>query len=237
MSILFQCALPALGICRTFPRELVFAPQDFFGLGIQHLFTLQEIFPLKDLIAHSHLRSITGQLYTTSLEFLHLELGSFLPLSSFTFEDTEHLVTQSLVKSSWQFLNKRKLSLQTDLNLPPQRENDSVLMELAFNYTKNWLATRAINRCRLYLYAFFVSDIACASGVQLLDEAWNGDPNLNSHRANSWPNQGKPTLNDWDTWRTFLKACVLGRGRYLKNPLGHWLVKDHSWPWHYDPIS
>jgi hypothetical protein len=36
-------ALPAMGICRNFPRALVFSPTKYAGLGIKHLYTVQEI--------------------------------------------------------------------------------------------------------------------------------------------------------------------------------------------------
>jgi hypothetical protein len=38
MSIVLQYALPAMGVCKNFPRSLVFVPKDFFGHGIKHLF-------------------------------------------------------------------------------------------------------------------------------------------------------------------------------------------------------
>jgi hypothetical protein len=38
-----------------------------------------------------------------------------------------------------------------------------------------------INLCRLYLKAFFLSDIVDGTGKQILDEAWMGNP-INVHR-------------------------------------------------------
>jgi hypothetical protein len=45
--LLLYC-LPALGICRNFPRALVFGPMEYSGLGFKHLFTDQEIARLQD---------------------------------------------------------------------------------------------------------------------------------------------------------------------------------------------
>jgi hypothetical protein len=53
MSPLLQYCLPTLGICRNFPRLLVFSPLDFMGLHIMHLYTLQEIIRIKDMIFNS----------------------------------------------------------------------------------------------------------------------------------------------------------------------------------------
>jgi hypothetical protein len=50
MRPLLFYGLPAIGICRTFPRDLVFAPALYLGIGIKHLYTVQEISRLKDII-------------------------------------------------------------------------------------------------------------------------------------------------------------------------------------------
>jgi hypothetical protein len=60
MAPIIEYILPALGICRNFPRSIVFAPKEFFGLGIQHLHTIQEILRLKDIVQHTFQESITG---------------------------------------------------------------------------------------------------------------------------------------------------------------------------------
>jgi len=43
MAIVLNYSLPAMGISKNFPHSIVFAPDNFFGLGIQHLHTIQEI--------------------------------------------------------------------------------------------------------------------------------------------------------------------------------------------------
>jgi hypothetical protein len=56
---LFQ-ALPAMGICRYFPRSVVYGPLSRMGLAIPHIHSLQEISRLKDMIHHSALGTFTG---------------------------------------------------------------------------------------------------------------------------------------------------------------------------------
>jgi hypothetical protein len=80
MSTLLTFALSAMGICRHFPRDIVFAPGKYFGLGIKHLYTLQETTRLKDIIYLTHNQTNTGILYLTSMELLHIELGFTAPL-------------------------------------------------------------------------------------------------------------------------------------------------------------
>jgi hypothetical protein len=75
MSPLLQYALPALGICRSFPRDIVFALIKYAGLGIKHLHTNQEIARLKDILSHTTKGALLGDLYKHSLTVLLLELG------------------------------------------------------------------------------------------------------------------------------------------------------------------
>ncbi len=37
MQPILHYGLPALGICRNFPRKMVFAPHKYMGLGFKHL--------------------------------------------------------------------------------------------------------------------------------------------------------------------------------------------------------
>jgi hypothetical protein len=62
MRPLLMHGLPAMGICR--PRDLVFAPALYMGIFFKHLYTLQEIARIKDIILHTHSSTTTtGELY------------------------------------------------------------------------------------------------------------------------------------------------------------------------------
>jgi len=61
VPILRYC-LPAMGYCRNFPRNVIFAPTTYMGLGIEHLYTVQEILCIKDIIFHTHYNTDTGSL-------------------------------------------------------------------------------------------------------------------------------------------------------------------------------
>ncbi len=62
MFPILQYGLPAMGICRYIPRKLVFAPTKYMGLGMQHLYTVQEISRLKDIIDHTYKATTAGNL-------------------------------------------------------------------------------------------------------------------------------------------------------------------------------
>jgi hypothetical protein len=92
---LLKFALPSLGVCHHYPRSLVFAPEGVFGIGLPHLYTCQEIACLKDMVLHTTNNTTTRALYRSSLELLHIELGSFLPLSMMPYDKWAILTTSS----------------------------------------------------------------------------------------------------------------------------------------------
>jgi hypothetical protein len=75
MAPILQYCLPALGICQNFPRKLVFSTLDYYGINIKHLFVIQEIARVHDIIFHTFNDTLTGLLYRASLELFFIELG------------------------------------------------------------------------------------------------------------------------------------------------------------------
>jgi hypothetical protein len=94
---------------------------------------------------------------------------------------------------------------------------------------------RAINNCRLYLRALFVSDIADGSGMNILQEAWSSSERLHPYRAHNWHSFPKPSKAQEAVWQRYLKRCFLGRGRQLCQPLGAWITVDTGWEWFFSP--
>lgn len=104
MSPVLHYALPAMGICRNFPRAVVFSSLKHAGIGIKHIHTLQEIARLKDILQHKSSDTMTGRLYQSSLEYLLLELGMGTELHKIDYIQYQILATNSLIKSTWEFL-------------------------------------------------------------------------------------------------------------------------------------
>jgi hypothetical protein len=230
MSPLLATVLPCLGICRHFPRAMVFAPVKVFGLGFQHLHTLQEITRMKDVVYHTANNTITGRLYRASLELLHIELGSFLPLHCISFSIFGILATPSLIKSTWEFMSTLGLSLNTDIKLNPPRQDDCYLLPALQSVIAETEELLAVNRCWLFLKALFLSDIVNGSGTEILAAAWNGERIICSQKSENWPNQSRPPPSAWAIWKTYLRKRFLGRGLKLRSPMSPWVTWDHDWP-------
>lgn len=119
MAPILQHLLPAMEVCRNFPRTLVFSSTRFMGLRIQHPHTVQEICRLKDMLSHTYRNTTKGNLYRTSLELLFLETGMGHDLKRIPQDVVHHLATDSLVKSTCQFLLTHQLDLRHDIKVRP----------------------------------------------------------------------------------------------------------------------
>jgi len=110
VSPLLRYCLPAMGVCRNFPRALVFSSLDYMGVNIQHLHTLQEIARLKDIILHTFNDTLTGRLYVTSMELFFIKLGLPSNLICYDIAVLDGLTTNSLVKSTMLFLQQYNIA-------------------------------------------------------------------------------------------------------------------------------
>jgi len=229
MKPILTYGLPAMGICRNFPRTLVFAPKKVLGLDFKHLFMEQEIYRIKDIILYMHLRATTGKLYRTSFEILFIELGLGTNLSKISKESIAGLATLSLATSSLLFLSQHKLVLKHDIKLKIPRQGDSILMSQFLHHNISIPDLARLNRCRLHLQAYFLSDITTRDGIYISDPAWFGEAQFNPIKAQFWPRQLKPPKADWQLRREALPLCFLARGRRLRKPLGSWLFSRSYW--------
>jgi hypothetical protein len=100
MAPILRYFLPAIGVCRNFPRTLVYNSNQYFGLGIKNLFTTQEILRLKDILSHVYQRTMMGKLYKNSLELLIIEMGLGMDLKAIPQDVLITLTTDTLIKST-----------------------------------------------------------------------------------------------------------------------------------------
>jgi hypothetical protein len=75
---------------------------------------------LRDIIYHTTYRMDTRALYKTLLEILLIELGMGKDLSSISYAASSHLVTKSLIKSTWKFLDEHSIHLKHDITVDKQ---------------------------------------------------------------------------------------------------------------------
>jgi hypothetical protein len=234
MSPALNQLLPSIGVCRNFPRCLVYAPLTFGGLGIPHLYTTQEIARIINIIDHTANRTDTGNLHLASLEALIVETGFDNNTLNIPYHDISFLATNSLVKATWQFLSENEITMKHNINIPRKRENDMPLMQFLYDSGVRDLDLFAINKCRLYLQIYHLSDIFNMSGTGVKKHILQGTqgPVLNNL---IWPKQGKPSTQDWDIWKSTIRR-LLSRDNLLLPQLGMWNHNEAS-EWFYSVLE
>ena len=75
MAPVLMGGLPNIGVCKTMPRSLVYAPLKYQGLDIHNLYTTQGLSHIKGLLNHIWQGTTTGKLLQTSLEYAKIEVG------------------------------------------------------------------------------------------------------------------------------------------------------------------
>ena len=84
-------------------------------------------------------------------------------------------------------------------------------------YSK-WDMLEHINRCRLYLNAFYISDLS-EDGVNVNKGFLDGSEIRRSKQLNI-PDLRKPTTAQWRVWESFIFRNFLSPGRAINPPLG-----------------
>jgi hypothetical protein len=86
----------------------------------------------------------------------------------------------------------------------------------------------AINRCRIYLRVFFLSDIVNIQGDAIEEWAFNGERSNERHSSWHWPVQQKPPCTMWNKWKAALIE-VFTDETTLSAPMGDWLdTQNHQ---------
>ncbi len=231
--------LPKAGVNRTMKRDVVYGPLESQGLNLRNIYLSQGISHISDIIEHVWKGTITGHFITMSLELLRLELGingSIFLKNIAMFEKA--LLTTSWIRHSWSFTSQYNITWdEHTVDIPPRRVNDIPIMEKLYQdrlipASSKW---QSINRCRMYLRVFFLSDITSGDGLFITSSAYWGRRSLSNTRDHiNWPRWERPKTSDWTAWRKYLSLSFIGNNtqRKLLRPLGKWLHRSlDNWQW------
>ena len=231
-----QAALPKMGFNRNMPRAVVFGPKAYQGLEIRHLFTVQGIAHLKDIISHQLQNDLTAALHRCSFEALFLLTGLNDKFLSRSVPGADDDLPRTLASCVRDFCISEQIELVTDIVAPILREHDVFLMSAFLNNQYNDNDRRVVNRCRLYLKVLTLAEIVSGDGKEILHSSWTGEITTDSLRDYVWPHQGRPTEREWTIWRRCLSKAFCSRNRLLQRPLGKWTIPS-STGWLFDPID
>jgi hypothetical protein len=240
MSPIRQAALPALGINRHLPLDVVHGPLLFQGVGIPDLWTLQGICKLWLALYHGDAPTITGHQLRASMELHTLEIGLPGHLLQQDYQIFGTLATTSWLKHLWEFCDGSNIQVtSTTPQLHLARDNDAYLMKqfALFGYRDSELID--LNLCRLFCNATRLSDITTGDGRRIHPMSWNGYPTTTSGVEYEWKPQARPTAKVWTLWHTAIRLCFLtleSTQQILRLPLGLWTTQiPTQWHWFYSP--
>ena len=200
-----QVALPMSKIQRRVSRTLLHSPISTMGLGLPSLYLTQLYSHIIVLLRYGHTATTTGQLLRASMELLRLELGTdHFPLN-LPWHIWGHLATPTWLTSTWQSLTEQELSLTDPTASPePLRASDIPFMEYFVQRIHNPGTLRQLNRCRMHLRIFWLSEVLTTNGQHIDPSILRGQHSLALSSRCRWPPQGPPTPSDWILWHSTL---------------------------------
>ena len=104
ISPVINALLPKAGFSSKYPREVLFGPKEYQGIGLPHPWYTQELLHIATLITELTNGTQTGQLLRATAEQLTLELGVPGPLGVQNYEKYDLLATPSWIKTVWSSL-------------------------------------------------------------------------------------------------------------------------------------
>jgi hypothetical protein len=126
----------------------------------------------------------------------------------------------------WESLHacKATVAVNSDWIPHPARIGDITIMEELTGQSAlvNKRDLTDINRCRVYLRVFFLSDIVNIQGDTIEEWAITGERSNARRITWHWPVQQKPPRNMWNKWKAALRA-VFNDETTLAAPMGDWL--------------
>jgi hypothetical protein len=175
--------LPKMGIVRNAATKVVFGSAKYCGLGLDHLVTIQNHLRLQYLISHIRSKSITSKLIRQQLDYTQLESCC----SAQVLGQDYNRYSQAILCPNWESLHafKSTVAINSDWIPQPARIGDITIMEeLTGSALVNKRDFTDINRCRVYLRVFFLSDMVNIQGDTIEEWAITGE--RSNARHSTW---------------------------------------------------
>jgi len=191
MSPILSHGLPVAGVVQSFPRVLAHSPLTYGSLDLPNLPTEQMIAHILQVLSSSTSDDTTVFLLCICGEHMQLEAGLIGELFQIPLLLCD-LITDSWLKHMWQTLHHLDIILHLqfpDITIPCQGNIELMRLFLQHGFhTPTELSI--LNRCRMFLHAFWLSDICNGSGERIEAHVWTHMQPLNSPWT--WPRQSPP---------------------------------------------
>jgi hypothetical protein len=213
--------LSAQGFNRHMPREVVFAPTRYQGIGLRHLYDLQGTDGTRLLLQEVNSEgSTTQRMIIALLDAIQMEAGIGDPI-------LENCRPLDYIEWGWiQLIRDYLQHINGHISIGNRqkqlfRENDCYLMDAPYLEQITQRERIYINRCRLHLQVSTLSDISTAAGNRIHKAWFNPADKKPSRSTLQWPRQNSPNRPAWMAWEKLLRSFQNEQGR-LRKPLGAW---------------
>jgi hypothetical protein len=234
--------LPKMGINRNTARTVVFGTSKYGGLGLDHLSAVQGFAQLQYLIGSLRTQDTTGDLYQMLLEYTQLECGTDTTILEADFTMYEPaILAKNWITECWRYMSLCKSTVAiTGIWAPTKaRQGDTALMDEFLKQDMTDLQLKDVNRCRIYLQVFHVSDITDLAGNTI--EEWAKQGKRQSNRTSKWDCsvQQRPPAGAWKNWVIALQGIATDSDD-LYRCLGPWaasLLMHQTTEWNLDATT
>ena len=144
------------------------------------------------------------------------------------------LATDCTMKSLWEFLSVHNLKLTTDIkNMQLPRKGGVLIMEMFVRNGISGYKLMILNKCRIFLAATWLSDIATGDGRKITYTAFTGRKETEYSAYGQWQQQGNLPVHFWIKWQQALLQCVILTNRTIQTryQLIQWTSTMDGWPW------
>ena len=231
--------LPKLGIDVHLPLVYRYGPKKYQGLASLNTENKQFIEKVKLFITHAGTSTQLGQSIQLLLEAMHLQMGTNKHIFSLDYQKYQCLCEIGWITHLWEMTWKNRVEIEGYYEKPMiSRENDYSLMDKLIEkdiHTEEDL--KKINRCRMYLQAQNLSDIANGHGNRISTITLQHVKDPDRISKYTWPIQPKPPKSDWDAWDDAILHCwTINESFDISPPLQKWInTPQISTPWSYNP--
>jgi hypothetical protein len=232
---LINAILPKMGISRKAARAVVLGMAQFGGPGLDHLATLQGHSRLQYLLGHIRCGDHTGQLMRMPIEYTQPECDTMDNILEQDYDRFSNcIINKKWITEIWQHLYSFKATVAVQQKWKPclGQINDIAIMDcLTASNQLSRGGLQDINRCRIYIWVFFLSYIMNIQGRSIKTWAISGRRQTARTSAWAWQVQQRPTI--WKAWKDALE--LLAPERTVTPALGAWIKEHHhTQEWYYD---
>jgi hypothetical protein len=173
-AIIHRAALPAEGINRNFPLAMCYGSEKKQGFGMVTLYDKQGAEWIARIIRYAEQKDhFIGKLLRISYEYMEIEAGIDRPIFMAEYSEYAHLVTDCLLKATWEYASHNRIEIMTPVSITLQRTNDQFIIPALTSHVSTTEPQR-INKCRLYLQAITLADIVSGDGSKIQDDDGSG---------------------------------------------------------------